>query len=66
MKQYDCFILKTDINPVIRAGMTGVILHIYDQNNIEVEFVKKDGTNYEYNNQYTFTIPKSNIELIQQ
>ena len=58
MKQYDTFILKEDLNPEIKAGMTGVILEIYSQNDIEVEFVKQDGTNYEYNGQPTFTIKK--------
>ena len=64
MKQYDTFILKEDLNPEIKAGMTGVILEIYSQNDIEVEFVKQDGTNYEYNGQHTFTIKKNIIEII--
>ena len=64
MKQYDTFILKEDLNPEIKAGMTGVILEIYSQNDIEVEFVKQDGTNYEYNGQPTFTIKKNIIEII--
>jgi hypothetical protein len=65
MKQYDCFILKVDLNPEIKAGMRGVILEIYDNNNFEAEFVKEDGTNYEYEKQSTFTISKNIIEIIQ-
>jgi hypothetical protein len=63
MKQYDTFILKTDLNPEIKAGMTGVILEIWSKDDIEVEFVKDDGTNYEYNGQATFTIKKDIIHL---
>jgi hypothetical protein len=64
MKQYDRFILKEDLNPVIKAGMTGVILEIYSEKDIEVEFVKEDGANYKYNESFTFTISKDIIELI--
>ena len=64
MKQYDTFILKEDLNPEIKAGITGVILEICGKDDIEVEFVKQDGTNYEYNGQPTFTIKKNIIEII--
>ena len=64
MKQYDTFILKEDLNPEIRADMTGVILEIHSQDDVEVEFVRQDGTNYEYNGQSTFTIKKNIIEII--
>ena len=63
MKQYDIFILKEDLNPEIKAGMEGVILDIYNNDHIEVEFVKEDGTNYEYKGQATFTIKKDIIYL---
>ena len=64
MKQYDLFILKEDLNPNIKAGMQGVILEIYSSDEIEVEFVKPDGSNYEYNGHFTFTIKKEVIKLI--
>ncbi|HET6765863.1 MAG TPA: hypothetical protein VFH08_00645 [Chitinophagaceae bacterium] len=64
MKQNDTFILKEDLNPEIKAGMTGVILEIYSKDDIEIEFVKQDGTNYEHNGQPTFTIKKNIIEII--
>jgi len=47
IKQYQMFTLKQDLNPVIAAGMTGVILEILDEVTFEVEFVKPDGSNYE-------------------
>ncbi|WP_426669533.1 DUF4926 domain-containing protein [Mucilaginibacter sp. McL0603] len=60
LKQYQTFELIKDLNPVIKKGMLGVILEIYDADNYEVEFIKEDGTNYEYEGQGTFTI-KSDI-----
>jgi hypothetical protein len=61
VKQYDIFVLERDINPVIRKGMQGVILEIWNNNSFEIEFVKDDGTNYEFNGQSTFTVDKSFI-----
>ncbi|MDB5131163.1 MAG: hypothetical protein JWR02_912 [Mucilaginibacter sp.] len=55
-KQYQIIELTKDINPVIKQGITGVILEIYDENTFEIEFVKEDGSNYEFNGQYTFSI----------
>lgn len=63
MEQYDTFILKEDRNPKIKAGMIGVILEILSKDDIEVEFVKEDGSNYEYNEQAAFTIKKDIIHL---
>jgi hypothetical protein len=63
-KQYDVFELARDINPVIRKGMRGVILEVWDFGVFEVEFVKEDATNYEYNGASTFTIKLEDIESI--
>jgi len=56
IKQYQMFTLKQDLNPAITAGMEGVILEILDEDTFEVEFVKPDGSNYEYHGQFTFTV----------
>ena len=64
-KQYDIFELAKDINPIIKKGMLGVILEIWDSKYYEVEFVKRDGTNYEYDGNCTFTIDSSFFEDIQ-
>jgi len=56
LEQYQIIELIKDLNPVIKAGMQGVILEIYDDTNYEVEFVKKDGSNYVYQEKGTFTI----------
>lgn len=64
IKQYDCFILEKDINPNITKGMEGVVLEIYDNGFYEVEFLKSDGTNYGFDNEFTFTIDKSFIGKI--
>ena len=61
IKQYDVFSLAKDLNPVITKGMQGVILEIWDDNSYEIEFVKEDGTNYEYNGEAIFTVDKSFI-----
>lgn len=61
LKQYDVFILKRDLNPVIVKGMEAVILEIWNNDSYEVEFVKQDGTNYEFDGQSTFTIDQSYI-----
>ena len=59
--QYEVFELAKDLNPVIKKGMKGVILEIYDRDAFEVEFVKGDGTNFEFEGQFTFTIDNSYI-----
>lgn len=64
MKPYDTFLLLEDLNPSITKGMQGVILEIYDSDTIEVEFVKADGSNYEYNDQITFQLKTTFIQLI--
>ena len=60
--QYDSFVLSKDINPAVREGMTGVILEVWSDNYFEVEFVKKDGRNIEFEGLGVFTIDKSYIK----
>ena len=72
MKQYDTFILLRDLNPVIKKGFRGVILDTYEEHidglkcvrEVEVEFVKENGTNYAYNNEATFCIDVVLIKII--
>ena len=62
LKLHDIFTLDQDIGSEIKKGMEGVILEIYnDGEAYEVEFVKPDGSNYEHNGHYTFTINPSMI-----
>ena len=61
IKQYDVFELAKDINPNITKEMEGVILEVYDSKTYEVEFVKDDGSYYEFEGQFTFTIDSSFI-----
>ncbi len=42
--------------------MTGVILEVYDNDNFEVEFVKEDGSNHEFEGQFTFMVTSGDIE----
>jgi hypothetical protein len=55
-QQYQTFILSKDLNPMVTAGMTGIIIEVHDEDTFEVEFVKQDGSNYEYEGQFTFTV----------
>ena len=64
IKQYDVFVLSKDINPAIIKGMQGVILEAWNDETYLVEFVKDDGTNYEFEDQSMFTIDNSFIERI--
>ena len=61
IKQYDVFLLAKDLNQIITKGMQGVILEIWDENGFEIEFVREDGTNYEYDGASTFTVDRSFI-----
>ena len=65
IKQYSSFRLLKDINPTIKKDMIGVILEVYGSSkDYEVEFVKNDGSNYEFNGEITFTVNESYIEII--
>jgi hypothetical protein len=64
IKQYDVFELAKEINPKITKGMRGVILEVYGSKDFEVEFVKEDGTNYEFEGQSTFMVDSSFIGQI--
>ena len=64
MKQYSTFILLKDISSTIKKGMTGVILEIYDSENIEVEFLNEEGINYIHENSATITIKTSIISHV--
>lgn len=63
VNQYEVFELTRDINPVIKQGMKGVILEVWEPGVYEVEFVKEDGCNYGYNGNYTFTIRQEDIKF---
>ena len=61
-KEYQIIKLKEDLNPVIKKGMEGVILEIWDKNNFEVEFLDDNGVNLQNNGNATFTISSGMIE----
>jgi hypothetical protein len=61
-QQYQTFELIEDLNSVIKKGMRGVILEIWDKDTYEVEFVKENGYNYEFEGQGTFTIKSDLIK----
>lgn len=59
--QYQTIKLTRDLNTVIKAGMKGVILEVWDNKTFEVEFLDNEGYNYDYEGQYTFTVKASDI-----
>jgi hypothetical protein len=61
INQYDVFELIKDINPNVRTGLQGVILEVLDKDAYIVEFVKKDGSNYEFEGEFTFILDSSFI-----
>ena len=66
MKEFDKIELLESINPVIKKGMHGYILEVYDNGNVfEVEFPKEDATDYEYDGQYTFAISKDKLKSLE-
>lgn len=65
LKQYQTFQTKKDINPVITKGLQGVILEVLDYETYLVEFVKRDGTNYEYDGETVFELKETDIRAIE-
>lgn len=64
INQFSVIELLEDLNENIKKGMTGTVLEIYDFGNyFEVEFVKKDGTNYSFQNEFAFQIEKEKLHL---
>ena len=63
-KQYQIIQLKEDLNPIIRKGMQGIILEIWNKNNFEVEFLDDDGVNLQFNGNATFTISSDMMEPV--
>jgi hypothetical protein len=62
IEQYQIFELSRDLNPVVLAGMMGTVLEILEPDKMfEVEFVKDDTNNYEYEGRSTFTITIDDI-----
>lgn len=65
IKQYDTVKLNIDLNEVIRKDMEAVILEIYENGRaFEIECVKKDGTNYNFEGQSTFSVIAPNIRKV--
>lgn len=50
-QKYQIVELVNDITPSLTKGMQGVILKIWNDMTVEVEFLDSDGFNYEYHGQ---------------
>ncbi|QEC68637.1 hypothetical protein FRZ67_15465 [Panacibacter ginsenosidivorans] len=64
MKQYQIVELLVDLNPVIKKGMIGVILEIWNNENFEAEFLDYEGFNYTYNGNATFPLNIKDVRLL--
>lgn len=62
-QQYQIIELINDVNPILRQGMQGVILEVWNENTVEAEFLDADGSNYEYQGNATFTLNTNDIKL---
>jgi hypothetical protein len=65
LRQYQSIRVSRDINPVIVKGLQGVILDVLDHDTYLVEFVKSDGTTYEYDGEAVFELKESDIVAIE-
>ena len=65
IKQFDVVELLEDLNEVIKKGMVGCVLEVWDDNTVEIEFVKNDGSNFEHEGQITFAISKKKLKIIE-
>ena len=63
-QQYQVIELTRDLNPVLKQGMQGVILEIWDEETYEVEFLDAHGFNYKYDGEATFTISAEDIKAV--
>jgi hypothetical protein len=59
--QYQSIELARDLNHVLKEGMLGVILEVWDEQTFEVEFLNEEGYNYEYNGEGIFTLTAKDI-----
>lgn len=64
MKQYQIFELLIDLNPIIKKGMKGVILTIWNNANFEAEFLDDEGFNNIYEGNATFTLNIKDVRLL--
>jgi len=65
IKQFDIVELLEDLNEIIKKGMVGCVLEVWDEETVEVEFVKNDGSNFEHEGQVTFPISKNKLKIIE-
>ncbi len=61
INQYDTVKLLEDLNPRVRKGVIGTIVEKYNDNDFEVEFLNKEGVNINFENQFTFTVNRSQV-----
>ena len=60
-QQHQIIKLSVDLNPVLLKGMQGVILEVLDNNTFIIEFVRDDGSNYSYDDNFIFVVNTQQI-----
>jgi hypothetical protein len=64
VNQYDIIELTQDINPKLKKGMQGTILEKYNDDTLEIEVLDAYGSNISFNDQFTFTVEKTQVRKI--
>ncbi len=60
--QYDSVQVSEDINPVIKAGMEGLVMDVY-KDSAELMFNSETGMTYSFNGKNTFLIPIKKLKI---
>jgi len=63
-EEHQCVKIIIDLNPVIKSGMTGVILEVFENDDYIVEFLDENGFNYCYEDECIFTINGMSLQAI--
>jgi hypothetical protein len=63
-QQYQVIELTRDLNPILKAGVKGTILEVWDDYTFEVEFLDGVGFNYEYGGEQIFTLTANDIKPV--
>ena len=63
-QHYQVIELTRDLNAVLKTGMQGTILEVWDEYTYEVEFLDGKGFNYEFNGQGIFTLTANDIKPV--
>jgi hypothetical protein len=64
INQYDVIELLEDLSAKLKKGMKGTVLEKFDEDNFEIEIVEEEYRNIGFDNQYTFTVKRHQINRV--